>query len=70
MESTDSTTPAAAASMFGWVTTTHLVVIALCAVGAIAILIWGRHLRRQRREAEKDVVENNEELNGGHPPEP
>lgn len=56
---------------FDWVTATHFVVIVLLAIGAIAILIWGRHLRRMRREADAEVVENNENCEGdGHPPEP
>lgn len=52
---TESLSPASAASMFGWVTATHLVVVALCAIGAIAILIWGRRLRRKRLEAERTL---------------
>lgn len=36
---TESLSPAGAATMFGWVTTTHLMVVALCAIGAIAIII-------------------------------
>ena len=70
MEPSDSVTPASAASMFGWVTATHLAVIAICAAGAIAILIWGRHLRRKRIEAEKARAENGDERNDGSPPEP
>ena len=70
VEPSDSATPASAASMFGWVTVTHLVVIAICAIGAIAILIWGRRLRRQRQEAEREIAESNDEPNGAPPPEP
>ena len=51
-----------------WVTTTHLVLIALCAVGATIILIWGRHLRRQRIEADEAVEENNESVEGNETP--
>lgn len=54
-----------------WVTATHFVIIGLCAIGAIAILIWGRHLRRKRQEAEAEVAENNEIVEGEErPPEP
>jgi uncharacterized protein (DUF58 family) len=53
-----------------WVTTTHLVLIALFAVGAVMILIWGRHLRRQRLEAEREVEENNESAGDEASPEP
>ena len=54
-----------------WVTATHFVVIGLCALGAIAILIWGRHLRRRRQEADAEVAENNEIVEGEErPPEP
>ena len=70
MEPSDSATPASAASMFGWVTATHLVILAICAMGAITILIWGRHLRRRRQEAEKEIAESTDEPNGGPPPEP
>ncbi|MCW4461719.1 hypothetical protein OK349_08355 [Sphingomonas sp. BT-65] len=55
---TESLSPAGAASMFGWVTVTHLIVVALCAVGAIAILVWGRRLRRKRLEAERTREED------------
>lgn len=53
-----------------WVTATHFVVIGLFAVGAVLILIWGRHLRRKRREADAQVEENNEIVGGETPPEP
>ena len=53
---------------FDWVTTTHLILIALFAVGAIAILIRGRHLRRKRREADAQVEENNGIIEGDTPP--
>ncbi|APR52363.1 hypothetical protein CA223_12640 [Sphingomonas koreensis] len=56
---------------FAWVTTTHFVVIGLCALGAIAILIWGRHLRRKRQEADAELEGNNEIVEGEtRPPEP
>lgn len=56
---------------FAWVTTTHFALIGLCAIGAIAILIWGRHLRRKRKEADQAVEENNEIVEGeAAPPEP
>ncbi len=45
---------AGAASMFEWVTITHLVFIALFAAGAIAILVWGRRLYRERRRSERE----------------
>ena len=51
-----------------WVTTTHLVFIALFAIGAVAILIWGRHLRRKRREADEQLEENNEAADQENPP--
>lgn len=51
-----------------WVTTTHLVFIVLFAIGAVAILIWGRHLRRKRREADAEVEENNESAGDEAPP--
>lgn len=53
-----------------WVTTTHLVLIALFAVGAVLILIWGRHLRRKRLEADEEIEENNEIVEGETPREP
>lgn len=49
-----------AGTAFDWVTATHLALVALFAIGAVAILIWGRHLRRQRRRAEEQAGENNE----------
>jgi len=52
-----------------WVTTTHLVLIVLFAIGAVAILIWGRHLRRMRQEADAEIEENNEIIEGDTPPE-
>ncbi len=52
-----------------WVTTTHLVLIALFAVGAVTILIWGRHLRRKRLEAEREIEENNENVEDEARPE-
>jgi len=55
---------------FAWVTTTHFVFIALFAIGAVLILIWGRHLRRKRREADAEIEENNEIVEGETPPEP
>lgn len=55
---------------FAWVTTTHFVLIGLCAIGAIAILVWGSHLRRKRLEADEAVEENNEIVEGEErPPE-
>ena len=56
---TESLSPAGAATMFGWVTVTHLIIVALCAVGAIAFLVWGRRLHRKRIEAERDLAEKN-----------
>jgi hypothetical protein len=54
-----------------WVTATHLTLIGLCALGAVAILIWGRHLRRKRQEADAELTENNEIAESEtHPPEP
>lgn len=53
-----------------WVTTTHLVLIALFAVGAVLILIWGRHLRRKRLEADEEIEENNEIVESETPREP
>jgi len=53
-----------------WVTTTHLVLIALFAVGAVLILIWGRHLRRKRLEADEEIEENNEVVESETPREP
>ena len=53
-----------------WVTATHFVVIGLCAIGAIAILVWGRHLRRKRREADAELEENNEGVEDETPTEP
>lgn len=53
-----------------WVTTTHLVFITLFAIGAVAILIWGRHLRRQRLKANEAVEENNEAVEETPPPAP
>ena len=55
---------------FAWVTTTHFVLIGLFAIGAVLILIWGRHLRRKRREADAEIEENNEIVEGETPPEP
>lgn len=55
MESTEKAGSAAgAASMFEWVTVTHLVFIALFAAGAIAVLVWGRRLYRERRRSERE----------------
>jgi hypothetical protein len=51
-----------------WVTTTHLVLIVLFAIGAVAILIWGRHLRRMRQEADAEIEENNEIIEDETPP--
>lgn len=51
-----------------WVTTTHLVFIALFAIGAIAILIRGRYLRRKRLEADEAIEENNETIKDEAPP--
>lgn len=51
-----------------WVTTTHFVMIGLFALGAVMILIWGRHLRRKQREAEETIEENNESVGGEAPP--
>ena len=53
-----------------WVTTTHLVLIALFAIGAVLILIWGRHLRRKRLEADEEIEENNEVVESETPREP
>lgn len=58
------------ATGWDWVTTTHLVLIALFAIGAVLILIWGRHLRRKRLEADAEIEENNEIVEGETPPEP
>ncbi len=56
---------------FEWVTATHFVVIGLCALGAIAILIWGRRLRRKRQEADAELEGNNGIVEGeARPPEP
>jgi ABC-type transport system involved in Fe-S cluster assembly fused permease/ATPase subunit len=53
-----------------WVTTTHLVLIALFAIGAVLILIWGRHLRRKRMEADAEIEVNNEIVESETPREP
>jgi hypothetical protein len=53
-----------------WITATHFVVIGLFAVGAVLILIWGRHLRRQRRKADAEVEQNNDIVEGETPSEP
>lgn len=58
------------ATGWDWVTTTHLVLIALFAVGAVLILIWGRHLRRKRLEADEEIEENNEIVESETPREP
>ncbi|WP_423604787.1 hypothetical protein [Sphingomonas sp. MS122] len=50
---------AGAAAMFEWVTVTHLVIIALCAVGAIAIIVIGRRLLRRRIEAQRELEARN-----------
>lgn len=42
--------PAGVAEMFGWVTVGHFLLIAFLAAGAIALLWWGRHLRRRRKQ--------------------
>lgn len=47
--------PAGMAEMFGWVTVTHMVLVALLAAGAITILWWGRHLRRERKHAQEEA---------------
>ena len=49
------------AAMFEWVTVTHLVIVALCAVGAIAIIVIGRRLLRRRMEARRELEERNQE---------
>jgi hypothetical protein len=55
MESTEKPgSVAGAASMFEWVTITHLVFIALFAAGAIAMLVWGGRLYRERRRSERE----------------
>lgn len=56
---------AGAASMFEWVTITHLVLTALFGAGAIAILIWGRRLYRARRRSER---EREQQDAGNEPP--
>ncbi|HEY0624315.1 hypothetical protein [Sphingomonas sp.] len=53
-----------------WVTTTHLVFIVLFAIGAVAILIWGRHLRRKRQQADARIEENNEAVDDDAPSPP
>lgn len=58
------------ATGWDWVTTTHLVLIALFAVGAVLILIWGRHLRRKRLEADEEIEDNNEIVENETPREP
>ncbi len=58
------------ATGWDWVTTTHLVLIALFAIGAVLILIWGRHLRRKRLEADEEIEENNEIVESETPREP
>ncbi|PKP91561.1 MAG: hypothetical protein CVT77_11870 [Alphaproteobacteria bacterium HGW-Alphaproteobacteria-16] len=61
MDSTaTNVTPGAINAMLGGMTTLHFVLIALFAVGAIAILIRGRYLKRLRKEADAEIVENNE----------
>lgn len=46
---------AGAAAMFEWVTVTHLVIVALCAVGAVAIIVIGRRLLRRRIKARQEL---------------
>lgn len=53
-------TPGAINAMLGGMTTLHFILIALFAVGAVAILIRGRRLKRLRREADAEIVESNE----------
>ncbi|WP_447726943.1 hypothetical protein [Sphingomonas koreensis] len=53
-----------------WVTTTHFLLIGLFAIGAVMILIWGRHLRRARLKAEEEVEANNEIVEDEAPPPP
>ncbi|WP_343518536.1 hypothetical protein [Sphingomonas sp.] len=50
---------AGTAAMFEWVTVTHLVIVALCAVGAIAIIVVGRRLLRRRIESQRELEERN-----------
>jgi len=47
------------------ITTMHLTLIAIFAVLVILGLIWGRHLKRRRNEAERIVAEDNSQLS--HP---
>lgn len=53
--------PAGMAEMFGWVTVTHMILIAVLAAGAVAILWWGRHLHRQWKQARDDAARAAEE---------
>lgn len=53
-----------------WVTTTHFVLIGLLAIGAVLMLIWGRHLRRMRQEADAEIEENNEIVENETHPKP
>lgn len=53
---------AGAAAMFEWVTVTHLVIVALCAIGAVAIIVIGRRLLRRRIEAERELEARNPEV--------
>lgn len=46
---------AGAAAMFEWVTVTHLIIVALCAVGAVAIIVIGRRLLRRRIKARQEL---------------
>lgn len=57
---------AGAAAMFEWVTVTHLVIVALCAVGAIAIIVIGRRLRLRRIEAEQELEAHSAEIDQPH----
>jgi hypothetical protein len=53
---------AGAAAIFEWVTVTHLVIVALCAVGAVAIIVVGRRLLRRRLEAERELEKRNPDI--------
>lgn len=52
--------PEAASSNFAWLTTTHLVVLALVAVFAVAILIVGARKKAARRLAEAELRDEGE----------
>lgn len=48
----------------------HLAIVALFALAAIAVIVWGMRLKRARRTADRDIAEHNHELAAETPAEP